>query len=91
MVLLDELILSISRNAKGAFLIWGPPCSPDLNPIEKLWDVCIWGLHNRNLDALLGKLTGGPRSGNIEDLIWVLANARMTREAYKQCGFFTTS
>ena len=28
-------------NSHGALLLWNPPNSPDLNPIEKLWDVVL--------------------------------------------------
>ena len=26
---------------RGAFILWNPPQSPDLNPIEKMWDVVL--------------------------------------------------
>ena len=28
-------------NSRSAYLLWNPPNSPDLNPIEKFWDIVI--------------------------------------------------
>ena len=36
-----EGTLQAAINAKGGVLLWNPQNSPDLNPIEKLWDVVL--------------------------------------------------
>ena len=70
----------------GGHLIWGPPRSPDLNPIEKFWDVVLAGMNRRCHQAASGVL-GPARRLNDADLHWVLQNARMTRHALEECGF----
>jgi len=67
-------------------MIFGPPRSPDLNPIEKFWDVVVAGLHRRSTEVMLG-LHGAARRPNAADLDWVLQHARMTRHSFATCGF----
>lgn len=73
----QELILQIV-NSRGAFVIWNPPNSPDLNPIEKLWDVCLQHQKNCLYDCLLEK-----RSFTLGDFVSCLKNASMTSKAYR--------
>jgi hypothetical protein len=76
------------RNAHGAYVLWNPPNSPDLNPIEKMWDVCRAGLQSRARRAILGSLAGGVRRANVMDFYHIMQAARMTRHCYEYCGLF---
>jgi hypothetical protein len=71
-------------NARGAFLLFNPPRSPDLNPIEKLWDVTNAGA-NRRMVELASGVHGAPRRFCWGDLIFCLQNARMSEHSYHSC------
>jgi len=67
-------------------MVFQPPRSPDLNPIEKFWDVVVAGLHRRAMEVMTG-VHGAARRPKIADLHWVLQNARLTRHALEECGY----
>ena len=66
--------------AKGAFVIFLPPYSPDLNPIENCWSkikTILRSLKPRTLDELLDALTVAFKSVTITDIIgW-----------FRHCGY----
>lgn len=74
------------RNARGALLAWNPPNSPDLNIIEKLWDVIVAGIHRRTLELSVGRW-GPIRPANTADLEIVARAARLSRKSFSHCGF----
>jgi hypothetical protein len=41
--------------------VWNPPRSPDLNPIEKLWDVVVAMASRRMVELLSGQHGGVAR------------------------------
>ncbi|KAI3355120.1 hypothetical protein L3Q82_017990, partial [Scortum barcoo] len=41
--------VSSSCKTKALMLWTGPPCSPDLNPIEHLWDIMSHSIHQRHV------------------------------------------
>jgi len=43
-------------NERGALLLWNPPNSPDLNPIEKLFDIVLAHMSTRLQQLSLGQL-----------------------------------
>jgi transposase len=58
--------------AKGAFVIFLPPYSPDLNPIENCWSkikTILRSLKPRTFDELLDALTEAFKSVTINDII----------------------
>lgn len=68
-----------SIQARGASLLWLPPYSPDLNPIEKMWSKvkqCLRKAKARNHDALL------------EAIRWALATvtANDAKGWFRSCG-----
>jgi hypothetical protein len=80
---LEQRIAAAIRS-RGAMLLWNPPQSPDLNPIEKLWDVAISHANARLVQVLAGHWApgGASRAFNIGDLILALQDARMSLNAY---------
>ena len=70
--------------AKGAFVIFLPPYSPDLNPIENCWSkikTILRSLKPRTLDELLDALTKAFKSVTISDITgW-----------FKHCGYQAAS
>ena len=69
-------------NAKGAIVIWNPARSPDLNPIEKLWDVICQGAARRIGELLVGGHGGVSRGFGHADFTSVCANARLSLKAF---------
>lgn len=67
-------------NARGAFVLWNPPSSPDLNPIEKLWDVVVAACKRRMFE--LAAAMGLRRKLNLEDVAEEFWNARLSLHAY---------
>lgn len=65
--------------ARGAFLLWNPPNSPDLNAIEKFWDVALCAANHLSLDLAAG-VHGPSRAFNEQDLATVLLTARVSRD-----------
>lgn len=68
-----RILTAVQR--RGSLLIWNPPHSPDLNPIEHLWQVT-------NTLCEMGQL-GIRRPFVHADLMHCLQNARLSREAYR--------
>jgi len=73
-----EKEIMAALNRKGAVLLWLPPKSPDLNVIEKLWDVA---LARTNRHAVELSVEG--RALNEADLLADLMAARMTRDSLR--------
>jgi len=67
---------------RGGILIWNPPHSPDLNPIEHLWQVTN-KLASDMIHKLQLGLLGPPRPFAPADLQTCLRNARLSRLAYR--------
>lgn len=67
---------------RGALLIWNPPHSPDLNPIEHLWHVTLGWMEEIEFTLHLG-LLGAPRPFAIGDLHTALQRARLTRNVFR--------
>jgi transposase len=80
----SQLRLKSLINAKGAVLIWNPPRSPDLNPIEKLWDVTTKSA-TRRIHELAAGVHGASRRFGWGDLIFCLQEARMSTHCYSTC------
>lgn len=76
----QRIVTAVQR--RGALLIWNPPNSPDLNPIEELWNVVKDWVTHRLIQLYLGQL-GIPRPFVWPDLAWCLTRARLSREAYR--------
>ena len=58
-----------------------PTQSPDLNPIEKLWDVCLSMVRRRSV----GRALNSERL-LLQDFLTILETARMTRRSLVECG-----
>jgi len=82
-----EQRLVAAVNARGALLIWNPPQSPDLNPIEKLWDVVLAHANRRLHELLAGAGGQRPRAFHVGDLQQCLDDARLTLRAYNDIFF----
>jgi transposase len=74
--------ITISVQRRGALLIWNPPHSPDLNPIEHLWWVSKVLMKHRLIKLYTGQL-GVPRAFATPDLEHCLQTARLSREVYR--------
>ena len=77
---LSLLIVQII-NARGAYVLWNPPNSPDYNPIEKLWDISLSAISRRIHDLISGNL-GRVRAFGQGDLAVCLRNSRMSLHAF---------
>lgn len=71
----------------GAFLIFNPTYSPDLNPIEKMFDIFLSRLNRRALELSLG-LHGARRPLGEGDFTDCIEEVRATRNLYK-CVFLS--
>jgi transposase len=79
-----QLRLKSLINARGAVLIWNPPRSPDLNPIEKLWDITTISA-TRRIHELAAGVHGASRRFGWGDLIFCLQESRMSTQCYASC------
>ncbi len=70
----------------GAFVIWNPPQSPDLNLIEKFWDVALSRMSRLTLQLSLG-LHGPPRRLNYVDLKNILMSTTLSYHSLSGCGY----
>jgi hypothetical protein len=78
-----QRLITSAINRRSAYVLWNPPQSPDLNPIEKFWDVCLAKITGRMYELLAG-LHGAPRKLGIGDLIVCLRNqARLSVSAFE--------
>ncbi|KAH3757993.1 hypothetical protein Pelo_10123 [Pelomyxa schiedti] len=71
-----EIASAIS--AAGSFIAWNHPQSPDLNLIEKFWDVVSSRITQLHLELLTGEY-GVRRCADVDDLIFCLETTRMSR------------
>lgn len=69
---------------RGIVCAWQPPQSPDMNIIEKFWDLMTTRAAKRHFELLAGQ-GGIARKLNFADLIDVIHNLRMSRKAYQHC------
>ncbi len=69
-------------NARGAFVLWNSPNSPDLNPIEKLWDIVLAYCRQRMFELACG-MHGSARKFGCGDLSICLRKARLTSKSYE--------
>jgi hypothetical protein len=73
--------LETALNARGCFLLWNPPQSPDLNPIEKLWDIVLAHSKRYIIELAIG-LHGPARRFAEGDLMVCLKHARLSLHAF---------
>mmetsp|Transcript_12847 Transcript_12847/g.36330 ORF Transcript_12847/g.36330 Transcript_12847/m.36330 type:complete len:120 (+) Transcript_12847:220-579(+) len=71
--------------AKGAIVIYQPPYSPDLNIIEKMWDLLAQRMSKLAFSLAHGLHDGNPRPINFADLLQALADVRATERLYEEC------
>ncbi len=64
-------------NARGAYLLWNPPQSADLNPLEKGWDVSLSACRRRMME-LAASMHGASRRFATADLVHCLKNMRLS-------------
>lgn len=76
--------LSPRSEAVGAWVIFQPAQSPDINPIEKCWDVIKAAAHRRNAQCVAGQL-GRVRAFNLNDLRVCAFAVRFTRQHLMHC------
>ena len=74
--------ITIAVARRGALLIWNPPHSPDWNPIEHLWNVCLAHMKWMIIDLATGRNGNLPRPFMPADLPVCLRMSRLSREAY---------
>ena len=81
-----ERIMILLMSISGAFLLWNPPWSPDLNPIEKFWDVLLALISRCSHDLNIGTHNGIPRAFTMADFFHELDVCRLSTDAY-DCVF----
>jgi len=74
----QRILAAVQR--RGAILIWNPPHSPDMNPIEHLWGVFKAHMKWRVIELATGRL-GVPRPFAPADLDYCLRKSRLSRRA----------
>lgn len=77
----NQRLLQALCAQRGALLVWNPPNSPDLNPIEKMWDVATSSVCRKHV-ALMSGLQGPPRALGLGDLVECLTQSRLSTKAY---------
>lgn len=77
----NERRLRALCDSRGALLVWNPPNSPDLNPIEKMWDVVKSSATRRHVELMAG-LHGPARPFGMGDLVECLSQSRLSTKAY---------
>lgn len=77
--------ISAAFASSGAYIAWNPPQSPDLNLIEKFWDVVAAKAAHLHLELLSGK-HGAFRCLELPDLIECLQNARLSHHSLHGVG-----
>jgi hypothetical protein len=68
---------------RGGVVLWISPNSPDVNPIEKMWDVLTARFVSLETQALV---TG--RAIEYEDVHGAFRDVRMTTDALRNCGYY---
>ncbi|KAH3763728.1 hypothetical protein Pelo_4418 [Pelomyxa schiedti] len=81
----QEVEITSAINAAGAFIAWNPPQSPDLNLIEKFWDVVLHQVTQHHLELVSG-MHGTPWSAMLEDLVYCLQKTRLSRHSLQGVG-----
>jgi len=76
-------VIEKAINDRGAFVVWNPPRSPDLNPIEKLWDVVVAMASRRMVELLSGQHGGVARGLAQGDVVVCCKNARLSLHAFR--------
>jgi hypothetical protein len=66
---------------RGAFVLWNPPQSPDLNPLEKFWDIVL-AHAKRWMVGLAAGLHGASRKFAVGDLMMCLMKGRLSLRAF---------
>jgi len=76
-----QLFIEYLINRRGAYCLWNPPQSPDLNPQEKMWDV-TQSSAKRRMHELAAGMHGAQRPFGLGDLIFCLQEARLSLRAF---------
>jgi hypothetical protein len=74
----QRILAAVQR--RGAHVIWNPPHSPDMNPIEHIWFVSKAYMKRRVIEIATGR-RGVIRPFAPADLDWCLQTARLSRKA----------
>lgn len=82
----QEAAFRAALGAVGAVLVFQPAQSPDLNPIEKLWDVLVTAAHRFSAESVAG-LHGVAHQMTTAEFNTLLLSLRMTRHSIQTCGF----
>lgn len=74
----QRILTAVQR--RGAHIVWNPPYSPDMNPIEHIWHVSKALMKRRVIEIASGR-RGVARPFAPADLDWCLQTARLSRLA----------